>query len=94
MPSALDWWRLENLVYSGCYYDVTASKYFVQISGIAQYGANSAEEAQLSVSFRVPEFKYGVYVNGVKTSAYSRKDGILKVIVPFENVKVEIREER
>ncbi len=93
MPSALDWWRLENLVYSGCYYDVTASKYFVQISGIAQYGANSAEEAQLSVSFRVPEFKYGVYVNGVKTSAYSRKDGILKVIVPFENVKVEIREE-
>ncbi len=92
MPSSLDWLRIENLVYAGNYYDVSASKYFLQISGVAEYGAVAAQEAQLCVSFPEPNFNYGVYVNGKKTSAYSKKDGVIKAIVPFGNVKVEIKE--
>lgn len=91
MPDDLDWWRLENLTFAGYYYDVAVGKYFAQISGVSEYAADSGQEAQLSVSFPIPSFDYAVYVNGKKTSAYSKKDGVIRVVLPFGNAKVEIR---
>lgn len=92
MPEGLDWWRLENLVFGGYYYDVAVSKYFVEISGVDEYAAGTGGEYELAVSFRVPTFRYAVYVNGNKTTSYSIENGKIVVQIPFENVKVEIKE--
>ena len=92
MPDGLDWWRIENLVYGGYYYDVAVGKYFVEVSGVGEYTNGSGQECELSVSFRVPSFRYAVYVNGSKTTSYSIENGKIVVQIPFENAKVEIRE--
>lgn len=92
MPEGLDWWRIENLVYGGYYYDVAVGKYFVEVSGVGEYANGSAQECELCVSFRVPTFRYAVYVDGNKTTSYSIENGKIVVQIPFGNAKVEIRE--
>ena len=93
LPTNLDWWRMENLVYDGYYYDVSIGKYFLQISNVREYQNNTgSQRAGLQVTFPIPDFNFKVYVNGTATKAYTIQDGYFIVEVPFENVKIEIKE--
>ena len=37
LPDAMDFWKMENLTFSGYYYDVSVGQFFVQISGVNEY---------------------------------------------------------
>ncbi len=91
LTSKLNWWRMENLVYSGYYYDVSVGKYFLQISNVGEYTDGSGMAAKLQVTFEEPLFDYCVCIDGVETTNYTVKNGQVQVEVPFGNVKVEIK---
>lgn len=84
MPSALDYWRMENLAFSGMTYDCSIGKYFVQISNLA--GSVSGE---LEIRLRRPDFRYRVTCNGSPVDSVE-ENGRIVVRVPFGNVKVEV----
>lgn len=93
MPDGLDWWRMENLTYNGMYYDVTVSKYFLEISEVKTMADGAAITADpIHVTMRVPGFAYEVYVNGEKAEPKLNGDGTFTVTMPFANGKVEIKE--
>jgi len=91
MPSELDYWKLENLTYASYYYDVSISKYFVQISGVRNKDGSSSviSDQNIKVSIDAPEFGFDVYYNGAKIN-YELIGGKAVVTVPFTNGKVEI----
>lgn len=91
MASEMDWWRIENLVYSGWYYDVSVGKYFLQITAAEEYGEGTGAAANLTVTFNEPGFDYTVCIDGAATQNYTVQNGKITVTVPFGNVKVEIR---
>jgi len=91
LTSKMDWWRIENLVYSGYYYDVSVGKYFLQISNVGEYSSGTGKDANLMVTLEQPLFDYTVCIDGVATNDYFVKDGKVQVQVPFGEVKVEIR---
>ena len=84
MPDALDYWRMENLLFGGVSYDLSIGEYFVQVSNIT-------EDSSLTLEVRLekPSFKFKVTYNG-ETVSYTEEDGYIVVQVPFENGKVEI----
>ena len=84
MPSALDYWRMENLLFGGVAYDLSIGKYFVQVSNVT---------ADSDLSFRAelvkPSFAFTVRCNGAEVP-YTEEDGRVVVTVPFGNCKIEI----
>ncbi len=92
MPAELGWMRMENLIYDGYYYDVTAGKYFAELSGVREYKKGSgSQRARVTVTFARPSFAFAVLVNGKKTNAYTENpDGTLTVTLGLENAKAEI----
>ena len=95
LPNGMTWWRMENLVYAGNYYDVSIGKYFLQISGVTEYSAGSAQEDELylTATFPIPSFDYAVYMNGTKVNSYMEIGNQVQIMVPFGNVKLEIKPE-
>ncbi len=84
MPSDLDYWRMENLLFGGVAYDLSIGKYFVQVSNVSESS---------SLTFRAelvkPSFAFEVRCNGELVS-YTEENGRIVVSVPFGNCKIEI----
>lgn len=91
LADGMDWWRIENCVYGGYYYDVSVGKYFLQISGVEEYAVGSGTDVGLTVAFKEPSFAYTVCIDGAATDRYTVRNGRIEVTVPFGNAKVEIR---
>lgn len=91
LAGAMDWWRIENCVYAGYYYDVSVGQYFLQISGVGEYSEGSGADVKLRVAFPEPLFPYTVWVDGVATDDYTVQNGQVTISLPFGNAKVEIR---
>lgn len=92
MPDSLDWLRMENLVFGGYYYDVTAGYYSIELSNVHEYAKDSGNaNAKLQVTLKVPDKAYKVYVSGVETQNFTvNQNGTLTVTVPMANCKVEL----
>lgn len=84
MPTSLDYWRMENLLFGGVSYDLSIGKYFVQVSNIT-----ASSELRFCARLRKPSFEFAVYCNGEQVS-YTEEDGRIVVTVPFGNCKIEI----
>lgn len=84
MPSSLNYWRMENLLFGGVSYDLSIGKYFVQLSGV---GADSS--LKVKVMLPKPGFDFTVEYRG-EPIAYTEEDGRIAVTVPLANGKVEI----
>lgn len=92
LPAALDFWKMENLTFSGYYYDLSIGHYFVEISDILEYRDGSgSENAKIEIVFAKPNFNFKLYVNDVETSDFIIDENQLSVSVPFDDVKVEIK---
>lgn len=85
MPTALDYWRMENLLFGGVSYDLSIGKYFVQLSNI-----KAENELSMEVKLAKPNFKFRVCYDGENVS-YREENGYIIVKVPFINGKVEIK---
>ncbi len=94
LPDGLDFWRMENCIYSGYYYDVSIGKYFAEISNLRNYSTSvkGSQTAKLGVTFDIPAWDFEVCVGGVPTRAYTiNGDGTLTVYTQLNDVRVEIR---
>lgn len=92
LPDAMKFWKMENLTFSGYYYDVSVGQYFVQVSGVNDYTEGSgSKDAALEIRMREPSFNYEVYLNGNKTTDYRTENGKIVLNVGFGNVKTEIK---
>lgn len=92
LPSSLDFWKMENLTFSGYYYDLSIGHFFVEISDILEYKDGSgSENAEIEIVFDKPDFNFKVYLNDVETQDYVINGEELSIQVPFEDVKVEIK---
>ncbi len=92
IPDGIDWWRMENLVYDGHYYDVTAGKNCLWLSGTCDYSTGSGSpDTKVQVTFRKPKGKYNVLVNGTVSNSYRENGENVVVTVPFGDVKVQIK---
>ena len=87
LPSALDWWQIDNMLYGGVRYSVRMEKNFLSI--LNTEGTIPAGY-ELELCFVEPSGNYSVTVNGQKTEDYSVSDGLVKVRVPFGNVEVRV----
>lgn len=87
LPSALDWWQIDNMLYGGVRYSVRMEKNSLSI--LNTEGTIPAGY-ELELCFAEPSGNYSVTVNGQKTEDYSVSDGLVKVRVPFGNVEVRV----
>ncbi len=97
LPEGLDWWRMENLVYDGLYYDVAIGKYMCEISNVHNYSNNvpGSGQAKVGVTFDIPLWNYEIAVDGKPTSAYTiNADNTVTVTVPMQDARIEIREKK
>ena len=87
----LDWWTMENLTFGGNYYDLTISKYFIQISSVTAMPSGSAASGTTAeLRLREPGFDYKVLVNGAEVTDYTVSGGRIVVRTSFGNVKAEV----
>lgn len=84
-PAALDYWRMENLMFGGVLYDLSVGKYFVQLSNIKE-----TSDKSVKVLLARPDFAFTVEYLG-KTVDYTEENGRIAVTIPFADGKVEIR---
>ncbi len=92
MPADLSWLRMENLVFGGYYYDVTAGQNSIEISNLHEYTAGKGDaNAKLKVTFTAPQGGYKVRFNGVVTDNYTEQNGIITVTVPLQNCKISVK---
>ena len=92
MPADLSWLRMENLVFGGYYYDVTAGQNSREISNLHEYTAGKGDaNAKLKVTFTAPQGGYKVRFNGVVTDNYTEQNGIITVTVPLQNCKISVK---
>ena len=92
LPSDLEYWTIENLLFCDVKYDLTIRENAMQITSISEEEA--AKGLSLQVVFELPETEYSVYVNGIKVEenvAYTVTDGKIYVNVSLNNVIVEVR---
>ena len=91
LPSGLEYWTTENLLFCDVKYDLTICENAMQITSISEEEA--AKGLSLQVVFDAPETDYKVYVNGfaLDASAYTVEDGKIYVNVSLGNVIVEVR---
>ena len=88
LPKEIDWFGLENLMYSGIKYDCVIQNDSVIISGVR--GTVNGEKIQ--VNFKKPKGNYSVSVNGVKTSEFVENGEYVTVTVPLGKTVVEIKQ--
>lgn len=92
LPTSLDFWKIENLTFSGYYYDLSIGHYFVEISNILEYkNGSGSENAEIRIVFDKPSFDFKLYLDDKETSDYVISGDQLVITIPFEDIKVEIK---
>ena len=92
LPDAMDFWKMENLTFSGYYYDVSVGQFFVQISGVNEYReGQGSRNAKLEIRMPKPAFQFKVYLNNAETANYRLEDDQIVIETKFGNVKAEIK---
>lgn len=86
LPSNLDWWKMENLRFSGVNYDLSIGENFVQVSYVKGITAGLKLEITLEKSAGQK-----VYVDGVATNDYVAEGNTVTVTVPFRACKVSVK---
>lgn len=86
LPSALSFWKIENLLFHNIRYDLTIGKDFVQIDGVR----GATEGKKIQVSFALPDYNYEVVSDNATVLKTEVVDGRLVVEVPFAAQRVQI----
>lgn len=86
LPDSVEWFALENLMFSKIPYDCYVTNDAVIISGVR--GEVNGE--RVDVSLKEPSASYVVKVNGVETTDYRKENGKIIVNVPLSHVKVSV----
>lgn len=87
LPSSLDWWQIDNMLYGGVLYSVRMEKDTLSVLNV---NGSVPENYYLDLCFAEPSGGYTVKVNGQSTDNYTVSDGIVTVRVPFGNVEVSV----
>ena len=87
LPSKLDYWGMENLMFNSAKYDLTVFENAVQINSVR----GDTDGLSLQVVLETKKSNPTVYVNGKKTNNYSVRDGKVFVTVRLQSVTVEIK---
>lgn len=86
MPTALDFWKMENLRYQGINYDLSIGQDFVQIDYVR--GDSSGKKLNIVLNCKT---KQKVYLNGIEINPINRTGDKVCVELPFKACKVEVR---
>jgi hypothetical protein len=86
LPSKLQYFTTENLMFNNVKYDLTVSKNFIAVSA----ARGNVDNMKIKVKLKVPEKNYKVYVNGNRQSDFTVENGFVIVVVPFGNVNVSV----
>lgn len=84
-PSALDYWKMENLRFYNINYDLSIGNGFVQIDSVR--GDTRGKSIKIVLDCNE---KQKVYVNGEVASSVTVADGRASLQVPFEACKIEV----
>jgi hypothetical protein len=87
LPSALSYFAMSILMYSGVPYDCLITKDTVEISNVE----GETEGLYIKVKMKKPNGSYTVRVNGKKTPNYTVKDGYVEITVPFKKCVVTVK---
>lgn len=87
IPDALDYMGMENLLFNGVKYDVTAFANGVMVNSVR----GDAAGLKLQIVLNEPKNGEKVYINGKASSDYTLKDGKVYVTLPFASATVEIK---
>ena len=89
LPSNLDYFRIENIMFRGLKYDMTVGQNFLDINSVRGNTPNQKVFVMLDVPKKAG---YGVYVDGVKqdSSDYTIQNGKICIEVEFKNTRVVV----
>lgn len=87
LPSQLDWWQIDNMLYGGITYSVRMEKDVISIGNVS---GKVPQGYSVELCFAKPVGNYSVTVNGKKVSDYTVENGEVHVKVPFGNITVKV----
>lgn len=86
LPKELNYWKVENMMFSDVKYDLTILEDTVRIDSVR----GDAEGLQVTVTMDIG-FGQSVYINGEKTDNYTTSDGKAIITVPMQNNIIQVR---
>lgn len=89
LPSALNWLKIDNLLYGGVRYSARLDRNTITIDKIKN---DVPKGYKISFNFRKPSANFKVTVDGVEITDYTEKDGMITVTTDFKETKVQIKE--
>lgn len=87
LPDSLSYWKIENLAFNFVKYDLTATRNSVSINSVR----GDASGLTVRVALDAPSKKCTIYVNGRKTTDYTKENGKIVVTVPLTATTVEVK---
>lgn len=87
LPDSLSYWKIENLAFNFVKYDLTATRNSVSINSVRGDASGLTVRVALDASSK----KCTVYVNGRKTTDYTKENGKIVVTVPLTATTVEVK---
>ena len=96
LPSELEYFKMENLVYQYVKYDCIVGHNYLRISDVTEgaVGDGRGTRNGLTVTVRLPapEGDFYVFVDNVAVSNYTVEDGCVTLTLPFQDCYVLVRE--
>ncbi len=86
LPSELNYWKVENLMFCDVKYDLTILSDTVRIDAVR----GDAEGLNVAVTMDIKRGQ-SVYINGEKTDNYTITDGKAIITVPLQNNIIQVR---
>jgi hypothetical protein len=88
LPKALNYFKIENLMYKNVKYDLSVGNKFTQLNSVRGDTTNLSFRANL----KKPTGKFSVYYNGNKITNYTVSNDKVVVTVPLKNGKIWIEQ--
>ncbi len=86
LPSDLEYWKVENLMFNEVKYDLTVLDDTVRIDAVR----GDAQGLQLNITLDIDSGEK-VYLNGQETDDYTKSNGQITMTVPFKNTIIQVR---
>ena len=86
LPSDLNYWKVENLMFCDVKYDLTVLHDTVRIDAVR----GDAEGLNVEITMDI-KFGQSVYINGEKTDNYTTSDGKAIISLPLQNNIIQVR---
>jgi len=88
IPKAIEYLGIENLLFNGVKYDVSAGQTFIDIRAIR----GNTENLEFEARFPKPNEKYTIYVNGEKYAGNILEyEDFIYIKIPFEKSRIVVR---